>query len=91
MAPLRPRSAKGSPRWTIRAASFSSPFAGGIPRPFISPSNTPSGTPRYPSKTASRLGEVTAELTVTPEKPSQQVSPFTTQHPVAWPLHQGYS
>ncbi|KAK9904052.1 hypothetical protein WJX75_003480 [Coccomyxa subellipsoidea] len=60
MAPLRPRSAKGSPRWTIHAASFTA----GLSRPFISPSTSPTGTPRGlpsgppsgpPSRTISRL------------------------------------
>lgn len=45
MAPLRPRSAKGSPRWTIRAASFTG-GGSGLKQPFISPSTSPTGTPR---------------------------------------------
>ncbi|BDA45755.1 probable Kinesin heavy chain at N-terminal half [Coccomyxa sp. Obi] len=61
MAPLRPRSAKGSPRWTIRAASFSGiNGGGGRSRLFISPSTSPTGTPRGPpsgppSRSISRL------------------------------------
>ncbi|CAL8470663.1 g10205 [Coccomyxa elongata] len=63
MAPLRPRSAKGSPRWTIRAASFSGANGGGgggRSRPFISPSTSPTETPRGPpsgppSRSISRL------------------------------------